>query len=434
MILEVNIENYRSFKEKVTLTLVAEPSKSKGDNVFTQKLVGWKDEVRILKTALIYGANASGKTNILRCLFEVINLIGRSNLSVGDEIDIYDPYLFSSITKDKPVNFSIVFVGKDNIKYKYELSYTSKEIVKEILSYFPRGKSKNLYSRIVKDGDKIHGVKSGDELNHKNIEVFNNQTILSKFGKDIPHQIISEVYVYLMSIEVINACNSRKVTSLKNEVTRTLLKQEVLKNKMNELLTFANTGINELFIKEVSNDQLNLPEEMDEEQKKQILNKFKYVVGAVHDTYGDDNKKVGLDILPLDEESHGTKNLYSLGGKILQALESGSILFIDEIETGLHPFLSKLLISLFQNKRINKYNSQLIFTTHDTNLLDRNLFRKDQFWFAEKNDAGVTDLYSLQDFNDVREDTPFDKWYMAGKFGGVPNIKSLESLFIEHGE
>ncbi len=121
-----------------------------------------------------------------------------------------------------------------------------------------------------------------------------------------------------------------------------------------------------------------------------------------------------------------------MGGVILKALEYGTTLFIDELETGLHPFISKLLISLFQSKRINKKNAQLVFTTHDTNLLDRNLFRKDQFWFAEKNSQGETDLYSLQDFSDVREDTPFDKWYMAGKFGGVPNIKSLESLFVKY--
>lgn len=138
--------------------------------------------------------------------------------------------------------------------------------------------------------------------------------------------------------------------------------------------------------------------------------------------------------LPLDEESHGTKTLYCLGGKILKSLDSGSILFIDELDTGLHTHVCKMLISLYQDKRINPKNAQLIFTTHDTNLLDRTVFRKDQVWFAEKDAKGKTELFSLQDFNDVREDTPFDKWYLAGKFGGIPNLKSLESLFVENGE
>ena len=122
--------------------------------------------------------------------------------------------------------------------------------------------------------------------------------------------------------------------------------------------------------------------------------------------------------------------VFALGGRLLQAIEDGEVIFVDELETNFHPYLSKLLVSLFQNPRINKKNAQLIFTTHDVTLLDKTLFRKDQVWFTEKDIYGATNLYSLQDFSDVREDTPFDKWYLAGKFGGIPNIKSLESLFI----
>jgi AAA15 family ATPase/GTPase len=135
--------------------------------------------------------------------------------------------------------------------------------------------------------------------------------------------------------------------------------------------------------------------------------------------------------LSFDEESNGVKTLFSVGGRMLDALSKGETIFVDELETSLHPYLSKVLVSLFQNKRINKKNAQLIFTTHDTNLLDKTLFRKDQVWFAQKDEFGETDLYSLQDYSDVREDTPFDKWYLAGKFGGIPNIKSLENLFID---
>jgi len=339
--------------------------------------------------------------------------------------------MFSTSTQTEPIHFSIEYIGKDEIKYKYELEFNLKEILKEELIYYPLGRERLLFTRIAKERSKIHTLKPGIDLNKSDIEVFNNQTILSKFGSDIPHEIISEVFVYLTNIEVINACSSRKVSALKNEISKSLIENDFLKKKMDELISFSDTGINFLSIKKADKDKFNFPDEMPETLKLKILDEYKYNVMGLHPLYDENNELVGKEGLLLEEESHGTKILYSLGGKILQALDSGSVLFIDEIETGLHPFLSKLLVSLFHNKRINYKNAQLVFTTHDTTLLDRIMFRKDQIWFTEKNEEGVTDIYTLQDFSDVREDTPFDKWYMAGKFGGIPNLKSLESLFVE---
>jgi hypothetical protein len=111
-------------------------------------------------------------------------------------------------------------------------------------------------------------------------------------------------------------------------------------------------------------------------------------------------------------------------------LELGNTLIVDELDTSLHPFITKMIVMLFQSQTTNPKNAQLIFTTHDVSLLDRDLIRRDQVWIAEKSEKGSTELYSLQDF-DVREDTPFEKWYLAGKFGGLPQIKSIESLFVE---
>lgn len=432
MILNIRIQNYRSIKDKVEFTLIAESSKSKEDNIYDQTFSNGKESIRLLKTALIYGANASGKTNLLRSIFEIVGFIKNSRLNVGDNIDIYSPFMFSGAFRKKPTSFSIDFIGYDSIKYTYDISFNKTEIVKECLVYFPKGKSRELFSRIVKPNSKIHSVKSGSDLSNKEIEVFNNQSILSKFGKDIPHEIISDVFLYLTNIEVINACDSRKVSILRNEISKYLIDNSILKDKMDELISFADTGIKSIIVEEVDSKKLKFSSDIPEDIKLKILSQYKYVVAGIHESFNSKNKVSGFETIPFDEESHGSNTLYSLGGVILKSLENGTALFIDEIETGLHPFLSKLLICLFQNKRINKKNAQLVFTTHDTNLLDRSLFRKDQIWFTEKNTQGETDLYSLQDFNDVREDTPFDKWYMAGKFGGIPNIKSLESLFIKY--
>jgi len=133
--------------------------------------------------------------------------------------------------------------------------------------------------------------------------------------------------------------------------------------------------------------------------------------------------------LHFKEESRGTNMLYVLGGKILEQLDKGGTMFIDEIDTSLHPRLAKFLVLLFQHPKSNPKNAQLIFTTHETTFLDRNLFRREQIWFTEKDEYGQTELYSMQDFDNVREDTPFEKWYLAGKFGGLPDIKELEFIF-----
>jgi AAA15 family ATPase/GTPase len=179
-----------------------------------------------------------------------------------------------------------------------------------------------------------------------------------------------------------------------------------LMKRLNELLRFADTGIK----------GLKISTEFDG-------------INAIHPMFQDGKLLSEEASLHLDEESNGVRTLFTFGVRILRTLQEGGIIFVDELETSLHPYLSKVLVLMFQSERINKKNAQMIFTTHDTNLLDRTIFRKDQVWFAEKDEFGVTDLYSLQDFPDVREDTPFDKWYLAGKFGGIPDIKSIESLF-----
>jgi AAA15 family ATPase/GTPase len=433
MILNITLKNYRSFKDDTSFTMIAESSKSKEQNVFIQSLAKGEDEIRLLNTALIYGANASGKTNLLRALYEIIGYIAKSKPKAGENIPIYDPFKFSSETKESPVEFSLEFVGKDSIKYKYELNFDKRNVIKEELTYWPNNKQTLLLKRIVSEdlNSLKHTGQLGSIFKSKEIEIFHNQALLSKFGEDIPNEIISEVYIYISKIEVINACSSRRLSTLKKEILEKMVKNSSLLQKMNELIRFADTGLKSINISEINEDDLVLPKDIPDATRNKLLNDFKYFMTGNHPYYQNLQLSKDDEELPFDQESHGTKTLFALGGRLLQAIEYGEVIFVDELETSLHPYLSKLLVSLFQNPRINKRNSQLIFTTHDITLLDRTLFRKDQVWFAEKNEYGATNLYSLQDFNDVREDTPFDKWYLAGKFGGIPNIKSLESLFVE---
>ncbi len=436
MILNISIKNYRSFKERTDFSLVAESSKSNEQNVFNQLLAQGEDEVRLLNTAMILGSNASGKSNLFRALYEIIIFIGKSKPKAGEMIPAYDPFLFNANSENAPMEFCIEFAGKDNIKYKYEIHFNGKNVLMEELIYWPNKQPTTLFTRLIPQNlqDIKHIGELGSSLKKQNIEVFHNQAILSRFGEDIPNEIISNVYIYITTIEVINACNTRMLSDINLEMRRLFADDPLLFQKMNELIRFVDIGLNGISIREAKDVGLNFPEDMDEDKKKQIYDEYKYVVSGAHPYYDRLNKISKEIFLPFREESHGTQTIFSLGGRLLKAIHEGEVIFVDELDNSLHPFLTRLLVSLFQNKRINNKNAQLVLATHDTNLLDQTIFRKDQIWFTEKDNLGVTELSLLHDFIGVRSDTPFDKWYLAGKFGSIPNIPSFESLFTQVNE
>lgn len=430
MILNIQLQNYRSFKEEVNFSLVAESSKSKEHNVFTQPLAKGEDSVRLLKTAMLFGANASGKSNLLRAIFEFTKFIGKSKPKAGDPIPFYDPFQFAAETQGAAIHFKIEFALKDCIKYSYQLAFDQQNILSEKLSYYPNKKETILFTRSTPQAAQplIHTGKLGPSLSGKEVNLFHNQPFLSKFGDDIPHELITPVYIYLTHIDVINACNSRLLTELFNETQKNIATNPTLTQKLSELLRFADTGLQGVTVQERSEEQFNFPSDFPKDFRDKLISNNRYQLEAQHPYFEENSHKKSIS-LPFREESRGTNTIFALGGRIIEALNNGDVLFVDEIDTNLHPYLSKLLVSLFQNSHINQQNAQLIFTSHNPILLDRTLFRKDQIWFTEKDEYGISDLYSLQDFADVREDTPFDKWYLAGKFGGIPNLKSLESLF-----
>lgn len=427
MILNISVKNYRSFRDLTTFSMVAESSKSKEENVFVHKFLNNKDEIRVLNTALIFGANASGKSNILRIVSNIVDFIVRSKPKLGETISIASPFKFDLATQKNPIEFFLEFII-DNIRYKYKISFDTNRIIQETLSYFPQKKEVVVFDRIAPENPQsfVHVIKIGPSSKQRRIEVFHNQSLLSIFGSDIPDEIISNVYRFFTKIEVIEAFDTRASLFLRNEISNKVMGDPKLLAKINALVKLADTG---LIGFEVSENDLSLPKELNLKETQILYERFRYSLSGIHHLFDKGKLQNTIEYLPFNEESNGTKAIFSLGGKMIDVIEKGGLLLIDELESSLHPFLSKLLISLFQNKRINKLNSQLIFTTHETTLLDRNFFRKDQIWFAEKKENGATDLFSLQDYSDVREDTPFDKWYLAGKFGGIPNIASLESLY-----
>lgn len=391
----------------------ASASKAKGFN-FSEI-----SNFKVLRTALMYGANASGKSNIIKALFELRNLIVYRP-KVDDKILLDDPFKFNKESQNMPVELELEFLIKE-IKYKYSIAILNNVIVKENLSYWPNQRETIIFQRSELDANNtVQNGILGNDFGKKKINVFKNQLLLSKFGDDEPHEFISEVYLYFKNMFVFNSTNKMHYETLNDKISNDLLDDEELKKRLEILLQIADTKINSLSIKKQSETIID--------KSEYLWRKNDFYILGNHDYFDGDIKKgeIGLSLL---EESIGTQSLYALGTKILQALEQGSVIVIDELDTSLHSFITKMLVSLFQDKTINKNNSQLIFTTHDISLLDKDLIRKDQVWITEKNNKGESDLYSLQDFEELREDTSFDRWYLSGKFGGIPQIKSLQDYF-----
>lgn len=412
MILNLEFKNYRSFKGSCSFTTEPTSSKAKANNLceIETKAEGSK---KALKISLIFGANASGKTNLIKFLYGfrrwVLNLDNR----VGEDIVLYQPFKFDSETANAPIEFSLEFIAQ-KIRYKYEVSFTKTQIESESLISYPNGKQTQLYERALLPDDKESDtIKLGASLAaYKPFNVFKNQLLLSKFLKDTPCEPITNAAKYLADMVISNGFHEDTILGEDKEMLHWLYSHPDNKKMLAEFLAFADTGVADFQLEKRSGN---------------------VEVTSLHGLYKD-GEGIGKTDLPFREESFGTRALFIIGCHILQALQSGSPFFIDEMDSGLHSYVTQLIVDIFRNERINKKNAQLIFTTHDVNLLDQNTIRKDQVWFTEKDEYGVSEIFTLSDFDDVREDTLFAKWYLNNKFGGVPSLQSLEKLFVENGK
>ena len=434
-LLEFTIQNYRSIKTQETFSLLAEAGKSKSDNVF-EAPVRKKEStapLRLLKSAVFYGANASGKSNFIKAMTTLKWLATRSNsLHVEDPIKVYAPFRLDTETAEAPTLFSIVFLI-ETIKYEYTISFTEVAILEETLSFYPVGKRTNLFKRVVTEAADFTSVTFGAQLDKKGlpINVFNNQAYLSKFGSDVPHQQLTTVYKFFDNLEIWNALDNLDVARLCREVSKTIAngKDEALRLRLSQLIRVADTRIEEVRAIELQEEDFQLPSSLPPNIQAEIIKQNSLRTVAVHNRYEGEQLKDTVEFDLLKEESQGTKVLFALGGIIIEILNEGGILFFDELDNSLHPKLCKFIMELFKNPASNPKGAQLIFATHEASLLDRASIRKDQIWFVEKDRYGSTTFYAASDIEEVREDTNFENWYRIGKFGAVPNIKKMNFLF-----
>ena len=428
MIIEFEVTNFRSLKDTASFSFEAGPSKSHPNNYFEKTLDGG-DTIRLLKTAVIYGANASGKSNVLKAFFALQYLIRQSNgFETGDEIECHEPFLLDTATKTaiSPIVFKLTFIGKDDVKYVYEVQFSRYEVLFERLDWYPRSNQNKLFERSKEEG---HVLKPGSKLIPRSSRKFaGNKLALSVLGNDA-HEQLEPIYLWFKTLEVGNMLATNWLKIWERIIKKRCSQDAGFKDRLAKMLNNADTGIKTLSVWENPDEAFGFPENFPSGLQRAIMEDNRFGISAFFEKFSE-GKLVGLsNEVTWENQSSGTQMLFTIGGMMLLRLEEGGVMIVDELNSSLHPDLCAFLVGLFHNPDSNPKNAQLLFATHEVQILADDRFRKDQFWLTKKNKFGTTELYSAQDFKEVRDTTPLYKWYINGKFHGKPRIKETEFIY-----
>lgn len=401
MLIEFTVGNHLSFKDKKTLSLEASSIKEFEENTF---MAG---NYNLLKSAVIYGANSSGKSNLIRSLNRMDTIVRKSaQMSSTDKINV-KPFLLNTETENKPSFFEILILI-DNIRYRYGFEVDENIVHSEWLF---KCKTRTESLLFIRDKDKIEITKDFPE------------------GKGIAERTRGNA-LFLSAVDQWNGPTSKKILNWfderiyvlwglahksRRELTIEFDSNPISKKKIISFINQFNLGFNKFKVDPKKNEDENS-------------------VLTYHNKYDDQGNITGNLWFELNtQESAGTKKIFDLAGYIMAGLLLGHTTIIDELDAKLHPLLTMAIVRLFNSHEHNPKNAQLIFATHDTNLLSYGEFRRDQIYFTEKNQFEETDLYSLVEYKDAngvkpRNDRSFEKDYINGRYGAIPFIGDFSNL------
>jgi AAA15 family ATPase/GTPase len=421
--IEFSVGNYRSFKEQVTFSMVASNlvSKEKSIDVNNTFEISIDKELRLLKTAAIYGANASGKSNLAKALgFMKWFMVNSSKETQSIDAINVEPFRLSTETEGKPSYFELAFL-MDGRKYRYGFEVTQDRVISEWLFYVPNIRETSLFERQL-DSIKSSKVYNADGVQQRTRSNALFLSVSAQFNVEIAERILEWL------TDKLNIISGLHDGTYLNYTVKCFMDD---KADIVQLIKKLDLGISDIQVDQKDFTIDLLPDEMPDELKKLIIKTEggkATSIGISHRKFDADGNYRSIEKFDLEShESEGTKKVFALAGPLVTALKEGEILIIDEFDARLHPLISLAIVKLFNSKDANPNNAQLIFMTHDTNLLSNKIFRRDQIWFAEKNRYSATDLYSLAEYK-IRNDASFESDYIKGRYGAIPYIGNLNHL------
>ncbi len=421
MLIEMNVANFRSFSDVQTFSLV----KGKGEELVGSNSfkAGLTNELELLRSAAIYGPNASGKSNFLRALraMRLIVLESAANQQRGDLLSV-TPFRLSPDTRQAPSEFEVTFLV-DGIRYQYGFSATAEQIHEEWLLAYPKGRAQRWFTRVWLAEQNRFEWELGNNL-------AGEKQLWQKSTRD--NALFLSTAVQLNSEQLQPVFDWFKTTLRMANVDgwgpsfSAHLCENNEKSKVMDFLNAADIHIDDVQIETRPFDLNELPDDMPDSLKSLIAGQMKGEKVREIKTIHKDSEG-NLVTFDLDDESDGTQKLFAFAGPWIDSLENGYVLFIDELHGNLHPRLVRYLVELFHNPEINTKNAQLIFTTHETSILNQDVFRRDQIWFCEKDKKQATSLYPLTDFSPRKGRENLELAYLSGRYGALPFVKHVRS-------
>lgn len=406
-LLQFTVENFRSFHQERTFSMIPSSIQDipKNNVIVTE-------QYKYLTSAAVYGANSSGKSNLIMAL-AIMKSVVLNSVRLNDHDKIYyDPFMLAKRESNHPTLFEIVYLDESENRVRYGFDYTDVKVVREWLFITLKNKKEQPY--FIRDEEGIgvneklftEGIGLEERTNDNRLFI----SLVAQLGGTISKSILN---FFNFGYNVISGLNSYGYDGLTESQ---FLNKDIEATEAMDFFKNLNLGFVDI-----------MTEEREIEKGKKVIDVF-----TLHHVYNEKGEIVDSQPFIFKfHESQGTQKLFEIAGPLFDSLKSGRLLIIDELDAKMHPLISQHIIKLFSYEKTNPHHAQLLFTTHDTNLLSSHLLRRDQIWFTEKDKTESTDLYSLMhivlpDGTKPRGDGNLERNYIKGRYGAIPYLRNLE--------
>ncbi len=421
MLVEFNVSNFLSFRDQATLSLVkAKSAELEDSNTFLPEAFSTP---ALLKSSVLYGANAAGKSNLIKALDTMREIVVNSAREgqAGEKLSI-KPFLLDDSSSLQPSEFEATFVS-DGVRYQYGFSATAERVLEEWLHAFPKGRPQRWIERSYNEDKQSYQWGSMEKLSGQK-QLWQDSTrsnsLFLSTAMQLNSQQLKPVFDWFS-----NKLHVAGFGRWHPGYSTSLCEVKDTREKILGFLKAADVGIDDIKLQREKFNPETLPDGLPEEIKSQIENEYKDkpVINIKTSHTLKNGRKVLID---LDDESDGTQKIFALSGPWLDTLKNGYTLVIDELHDNLHPLMVKFLVDLFHNNETNPNNAQLIFTTHETSILNQDVFRRDQVWFCEKDKDQSSRLFPLTDFSPRKGVDNLEKGYLSGRYGALPYLRPIK--------